>query len=213
MQVDLDMHKQRVHHNCKIDSVRFEEGKRWSHRRELRVALKIHRQGGAIWRQQLPKSSAEFRLSATDGKTYTLDDVADEKGTVVAFICNHCPYVKAVIDRMVSDARVLMSEGVGFAAICSTNAASYPEDSFENMKRFAKAHDFAFPYLHDETQTVARAYGAVCTPDFFGYNADRKLKYRGRLDEGRTTPPRAGAPRELVEAMRAIATTGVTPAD
>lgn len=88
-----------------------------------------------------------------------------------------------------------------------------PEDSFENMKRFAKAHDFPFPYLHDETQTVARAYGAVCTPDFFGYNADRKLKYRGRLDEGRTTPPRTEAPRELVEAMRAIATTGVAPAD
>src|SRR2546429_146671 len=138
---------------------------------------------------------------------------AGEKGTVVVFICNHCPYVKAVIDRIVADARVLMSEGVGFAAICSNDAASYPEDSFENMKRFAKAHDFPFPYLHDETQTVARAYGAVCTPDFFGYNADRKLKYRGRLDEGRTTPPRAGAPRELVEAMRAIATTGLAPAD
>ena len=93
--------------------------------------------------------AAEFRLPATDGKTYALDDVAGEKGTVVVFICNHCPYVKAVIDRMVSDARVLMSEGVGFAAICSNDAASYPEDSFENMKRFAKAHDFPFPYLHD----------------------------------------------------------------
>src|SRR5467141_1224337 len=161
----------------------------------------------------LDPPAAEFRLPATDGKTYALDDVAGEKGTVVVFICNHCPYVKAVIDRMVSDARVLMSEGVGFAAICSNDAASYPEDSFENMKRFAKAHDFPFPYLHDETQSVARAFGAVCTPDFFGYNADRKLKYRGRLDEGRTTPPRAGAPRELVEAMRAIATTGVAPAD
>ena len=155
--------------------------------------------------------AAEFRLPATDGKTYALDDVAGEKGTVVVFICNHCPYVKAVIDRMVSDARVLTSEGVGFAAICSNDAASYPEDSFENMKRFAKAHDFPFPYLHDETQTVARAYGAVCTPHFFGYNTDRRLKYRGRLDEGRTTPPRAEAPRELVEAMRAIATTGVAP--
>jgi AhpC/TSA family len=97
-------------------------------------------------------------------------------------------------------------------AICPNDAASYPEDSFENMKRFAKAHDFPFPYLHDEIQTVARAYGAVCTPDFFGYNADRKLKYRGRLDEGRISPPRAGAPRELVEAMRAIATTGLAPA-
>ena len=159
----------------------------------------------------LDTPAAEFRLPATDGKTYALDDVAGERGTVVVFICNHCPYVKAVIDRMVSDARVLMSEGVGFAAICSNDAASYPDDLFENMKRFAKAHDFPFPYLHDETQTVARAYGAVCTPDFFGYNADRRLKYRGRLDEGRTTPPRAEAPRELVEAMRAIATTGVAP--
>ena len=161
----------------------------------------------------LDTPAAAFRLPATNGKTYVLDDVAGKKGTVLVFICNHCPYVKAVIDRMVSDARVLMSEGVGFAAICSNDAASYPEDSFENMKRFAKAHDFPFPYLHDETQTVARTYGAVSTPDFFGYNADRKLKYRGRLDEGRTTPPRAGAPRELVEAMRAIATTGVAPAD
>src|SRR6266481_7235036 len=105
----------------------------------------------------LDTPAAEFRLPATDGKTYALDDVAGEKGTVVVFICNHCPYVKAVIDRMVADARVLMSEGVGFAAICSNDAASYPEDSFENMKRFAKAHDFPFPYLHDETQTVARA--------------------------------------------------------
>src|SRR5258707_5324793 len=120
----------------------------------------------------LDTPAAEFQLPATDGKTYALDDVAGEKGTVVVFICNHCPYVKAVIDRMVSDARVLMSESVGFAAICSNDAASYSEDSFENMKRFAKAHDFPFPYLHDETQTVARAYGAVCTPDFFGYNAD-----------------------------------------
>ena len=145
----------------------------------------------------LDTQAAEFRLPATDGKTYALDDVAGEKGTVVVFICNHCPYVKAVIDRMVADARVLMSEGVGFAAICSNDAASYPEDSFENMKRFAKAHDFPFPYLHDETQTVARAYRAVCTPDFFVYNADRKLKYRGRLDEGRTTSPRAGRPESL----------------
>ena len=144
----------------------------------------------------LDTPAAEFRLPATDGKTYALDDVAGEKGTVVVFICNHCPYVKAVIDRMVSDARVLMSESIGFAAICSNDAASYPEDSFENMKRFAKAHDFPFPYLHDETQTVARAYGAVCTPDFFGYNADRKLKYRGRLRRRpHNSASRGGAPR------------------
>jgi peroxiredoxin len=161
----------------------------------------------------LDTPAAEFRLAATDGKTYALDDVAGEKGTVIVFICNHCPYVKAVIDRMVSDARLLLSENIGFAAICSNDASSYPEDSFENMKRFAKAHDFPFPYLHDETQKVARAYGAVCTPDFFGFDSDRKLRYRGRLDAGRTTPPPAGAPRELVEAMRAIASSGVVPTE
>jgi hypothetical protein len=116
--------------------------------------------------------------------------------------------VKAVIGRLVADARLLMGEGVGFAAICSNNAASCPEDSFARMGEFARKHDFPFPYLHDETQDVARAYGAVCTPDFFGFDRDLKLKYRGRLDEGRTTPPPPGARRELLEAMRAIAAGG-----
>jgi peroxiredoxin len=155
----------------------------------------------------------DFKLPATDGRTYKLSDVAGEKGTVIVFICNHCPYVKAVIDRLVADARVLLVEGIGFAAICANDATLYPEDSFDNMKRFAQAHNFPFPYLHDETQAVARAYGAVCTPDFFGYDNERKLKYRGRLDEGRTAPPPKGARRELVEAMRTIATKGVAPAD
>ena len=159
----------------------------------------------------LGASAPDFRLPATDGRTYALKDVAGEKGTVVVFICNHCPYVKAVIGRLAADARALMAEGVGFAAICSNDAASYPEDSFAKMRAFALAHDFPFPYLHDETQDVARAYGAVCTPDFFGYDADRRLKYRGRLDAGRTSPPPAGARRELLEAMRAIAATGVAP--
>ena len=155
----------------------------------------------------------EFRLPGTDGRTYALTDVAGEKGTVIVFICNHCPYVKAVIDRLVTDARLLLPEGIGFAAVCSNDAKDYPEDSFANMKRFAQAHKIPFPYLHDETQAVARAYGAVCTPDFFGYGKDLKLNYRGRLDEGRTTPPPADARRELVEAMRSIAATGVAPAD
>jgi peroxiredoxin len=154
-----------------------------------------------------------FRLPATDGKTYTFDDVAGRKGTVIVFICNHCPYVKAVIDRMVADARALMAEGVGFAAICSNDAEGYPEDSYENMKLFARTHDFPFPYLHDEDQSVARAYGAACTPDFFGYDAQRRLRYRGRLDAGRTSPPPPDAPRELLEAMRAIAATGTAPAE
>lgn len=153
-----------------------------------------------------------FRLPATDGKTYSLDDIAGAKGTVIGFICNHCPYVKAVIDRLVADARTLMAEGIAVAAICSNDATAYPEDSFENMQRFARLHAFPFVYLHDEDQSVARAYGAVCTPDFFGYDADRKLKYRGRLDAGRTQAPPAGARRELVEAMRAIAAKGMTTA-
>jgi len=155
----------------------------------------------------------DFALPATDGRTYALKDIAGEKATVIVFICNHCPYVKAVIDRLVADARVLMRESVGFAAICSNDAANYPEDSFDKMSAFARAHDFPFPYLHDESQTVARAYGAVCTPDFFGYDADLRLKYRGRLDEGRTSPPPPGVRRELLEAMRGIAATGVAPAN
>jgi peroxiredoxin len=162
---------------------------------------------------ELGARATDFRLPATDGRTYALKDVTGANGTVIVFICNHCPYVKAVIDRLVADARVLMGEGVGFAAISSNDAASYPEDSFANMREFAKRRDFPFPYLHDESQDVARAYGAVCTPDFFGFDRDLKLKYRGRLDEGRTTPPPPGARRELVEAMRAIAATGVAPTD
>jgi peroxiredoxin len=155
--------------------------------------------------------AADFRLPATNGRTCAFDDVAGEKGTVIVFICNHCPYVIAVIDRLVADAHVLMAERIGFAAICSNDSSSYPEDSFDNMKRFAATHELPFPYLHDETQSAARAYGAVCTLDFFGYDADRKLKYRGRLDEGRATPPPADARRELVEAMHTVATTGFAP--
>ena len=146
-----------------------------------------------------------FSLPATDGRSYTLDDIAGANGTVIVFICNHCPYVKGVIDRLIADAKVLMAEGIGFAAICSNDARTHPEDSFEKMKVFAVQHGFPFPYLHDESQSVARAYGAVCTPDFFGFDAARKLKYRGRLDEGGRATPGPGAKRELVEAMRAIA--------
>ena len=162
---------------------------------------------------ELGTPAPDFRLPAIDGRTWSLDDIAGTKGTVIVFICNHCPYVKAVIDRLVNDAETLIGEGIGFAAICSNDATSYREDSFENMKRFAQAHDFPFPYLHDVDQSVARAYGAVCTPDFFGYDADRKLRYRGRLDEGRKTPPPAGARRDLVEAMRAIAQGAEAPSN
>jgi len=154
----------------------------------------------------------DFALPATDGRTHALKDIAGEKATVIVFICNHCPYVKAVIDRLVADARVLMREGVGFAAISSNDATSYPEDSFSNMRDFAKRQDFPFPYLYDESQAIARAYDAVCTPDFFGYDRQLKLKYRGRLDEGRPSPPPPNARRELLEAMRAIAAGGEAPA-
>lgn len=149
--------------------------------------------------------AGDFSLPATDGRTYALDDVAGEKGTVIVFICNHCPYVIAVIDRLVADARTLLGEGFGFAAISSNDVVTYPADSFDNMKAFAKEHGFPFPYLYDETQAVAKAYDAVCTPDFFGFGSDRRLKYRGRLDEGRPGAPPQNPRRELVEAMRAIA--------
>ena len=153
-----------------------------------------------------------FSLPATDGRTYTLDDIAGPNGTVIVFICNHCPYVKGVIDRLIADAKVLMAEGIGFAAICCNDARTHPDDSFPKMKEFARVHGFPFPYLHDESQAVARAYGAVCTPDFFGFDAARKLRYRGRLDEGGRATPAPDAKRELVEAMRAIAA-GREPAE
>ena len=157
--------------------------------------------------------AADFRLPATDGRTYTLADIAGPKGTVIVFICNHCPYVKAVIERLVADARALKADDVGFAAICSNDAEAYPADNFSNMAAFAAEHDFPFPYLHDEDQLVARAYGAVCTPDYFGFARDRSLRYRGRLDDGRTGEPSPGAPRELLEAMRLVAATGEGPAE
>lgn len=147
----------------------------------------------------------DFRLPATDRGRYSYSDIAGPRGTVIAFICNHCPYVQAVVDRMVADARILAGEGIGFAAICSNDADAYPEDGLEGMVEFARRHGFPFPYLHDERQEAARAYGAACTPDFFGFDAARRLVYRGRLDAGRKEPPPPGASRELVEAMRRAA--------
>jgi peroxiredoxin len=155
----------------------------------------------------------DFSLTATDGRTYSLADVAGPKGTLILFICNHCPYVKSIAGKIVRDAADLQALGIGVAAICVNDAAAYPEDSFENMKKFAGRHGFPFPYLHDENQSVARAYDAVCTPDFFGFDADLGLQYRGRLD---AAGPRAGMddlPRELYEAMRQVAETGRGPKD
>lgn len=154
----------------------------------------------------------DFALEATDGKTYTFSNIRGPKGTLIAFICNHCPYVKAIADRFAEDARALQSMGIGVAAIMSNDVKNYPDDSFPNMKVFAKKHDFTFPYLIDESQGVARAYEAVCTPDFFGFNAKDELQYRGRLDESKTTLVK-GARRDLYEAMKLVAATGKGPAD
>ncbi|WP_196259090.1 thioredoxin family protein [Pelagibacterium limicola] len=156
-------------------------------------------------------AAPSFTLPATSGQTYSLADVSGPKGTVVVFICNHCPYVKASVDRMVAAAKALAGDGIGFAAISSNDADAYPEDSFENMKGFARDNGFPFPYLHDATQEVAKAWEAVCTPDFFGLDADGIIRYRGRLDEGRTAPLRPGAKTELLDAMRQIAATGKGP--
>jgi peroxiredoxin len=151
-----------------------------------------------------------FDLPGTDGKRYTLDDVRGRNGTLVMFICNHCPYVKAVLDRIIRDAKDLKEHGIGVVAINANDPASYPDDSFDNMKRIAAAKQLPFPYLFDETQEVARAYDAVCTPDYFGYNADLELQYRGRLDASKTSPV-PGAIRELYEAMVQVAETGRGP--
>jgi peroxiredoxin len=151
-----------------------------------------------------------FSLLGTDGRTHTLQSCRGPLGVLVMFICNHCPYVQAIRDRLVADMKDLQKTGVGVVAICANDPADYPEDSYDNLKRQAKEWGFTFPYLHDESQLVARAYGAVCTPDFFGYNASLELQYRGRLDEGQRGPRPLGAKRELVDAMAEIARTGRT---
>lgn len=155
----------------------------------------------------------DFTLPATDGHSYGLSDVAGESGTLIMFICNHCPYVLSVLDKIIRDARELQALGIGVAAICSNDAQTHPDDSFEKMKELAEARDFPFPYLHDETQTVAREYGAACTPDFFGFNKNLGLQYRGRLDASGRNPAPRGAPRELYEAMVRVVRTGRGPAD
>lgn len=153
-----------------------------------------------------------FALPDLDGRTVTLADIRGPKGTLILFICNHCPYVRSVIGRVVEDARVLQAAGIGIAAIMSNDYHAYPADSPERMRAFAAEHRFPFPYLVDESQDVARTYDAVCTPDFFGFDADLGLQYRGRLDESKTVLV-PDARRELREAMLAVAETGRGPAD
>ena len=159
------------------------------------------------------RKAPEFKLPGIDGKTRSLADVKGPNGTLVMFICNHCPYVKAVADRIARDAKALRDLGIGVVAINANDPTTHPEDSFDNMKVFAESHGFAFPYLFDESQDIARAYDAACTPDFFGYNKDLELQYRGRLDASRRDPAPPDARRELIEAMTQIARTGRGPAE
>lgn len=153
----------------------------------------------------------DFRLPGVDGDQWSLTECRGERATLVMFICNHCPYVQATIDRIVAVCRELAPLGLRTVAIMPNDIATYPQDSPANMKAFAAVHQFPFPYLYDETQAVARAYGAVCTPDFFGYNSRLELQYRGRLDEGRKSPPESGAKRELFDAMQQIIEMGKGP--
>lgn len=155
--------------------------------------------------------AVDFNLPGVDGQHHTLASAAGPNGLLLMFICNHCPYVKAVLDRIVRDAAELKTLGIGSIAIMSNDPGEYPEDSWDNMVQLARDQQFPFPYVLDETQAVARAYGAVCTPDFFGFNAKRELQYRGRLDESRKETAPAGVRRDLFEAMKQVAQTGQGP--
>ena len=156
------------------------------------------------------RKAVDFELPGVDGRNHSLADIAGTNGTLVMFLCNHCPFVKAVIDRIVGDVSELAGLGIGAVAIMPNDVVSHPADSFENMKLFADAHSFTFPYLIDESQSAARAYGAVCTPDFFGFDASLGLQYRGRLDESRLDPL-ANARRDLFEALKKVAESGEGP--
>ncbi len=157
------------------------------------------------------KSALDFSLPGVDGKTWTLKQCQGPNGLLVMFICNHCPYVKAIMERIVRDTAELKALGVHSVAIMSNDPAHNAEDSFENMQKVAAQCGFSFPYLLDESQEIAKAYGAVCTPDFFGYNAKLELQYRGRLDASRKETAPADARRDLFEAMKQVAQTGQGP--
>ena len=153
----------------------------------------------------------EFSLPGVDGKQWSLENCKGINGLLVMFICNHCPYVKAIRDRLVRDTRELQALGINSVAIMSNDVTDYEEDSFDNMKAIASEFQFPFPYLLDESQQVAKAYGAVCTPDFFGYNRDLELQYRGRLDASRKESAPEDARRDLFEAMKMVAETARGP--
>ena len=156
-------------------------------------------------------SAIDFSLADTDGKLWTLEDCRGPNGLLILFICNHCPYVKAIQDRLVRDTLELRGHGIHSVAVMSNDPEDYPEDSQDNMRRVAQEYQYPFPYLMDSTQSVAKAYGAVCTPDFFGYNRNLQLQYRGRLDASGRCPASPDSPRELFEAMLQIAASGEGP--
>jgi peroxiredoxin len=159
------------------------------------------------------KKAIPFKLKSTEGKIISLEDLKGENGTLIMFICNHCPYVKAITKDIVEDCNELKKLGVNSIAISSNDSTNYPEDSFENMIEFAKKNEFSFPYLIDETQEIAKAYDAVCTPDFFGYNKNLELQYRGRSRELKNLIPIRDGKSDLYRAMKQIAETNNGPKD
>ena len=157
------------------------------------------------------EKAKDFNLKSIENKQISLNDVKGEKGTLVMFICNHCPYVKAIIKDLVGDVKFLENLGIKSVGIMSNDVKNYPDDSFENMVAFSKSHDFSFPYLIDEKQDVAKEYGAVCTPDFFGYNKNLELQYRGRIRELKDLKPVRNGDSDLKNAMKSVAKTGKGP--
>ena len=159
------------------------------------------------------KKALPFELKSTDNKIISLNDIKGENGTLIMFICNHCPYVKAVTKDIVKDCGELKKLGINSVAICSNDSINYPEDSFENMIKFSINNKFNFPYLIDETQEIAKSYEAVCTPDFFGYNKNLELQYRGRMRELKNLIPISEGESDLFKAMKQISETGQGPKD
>tara|TARA_B100001173_G_scaffold38550_1_gene29872 strand:- start:1094 stop:1648 length:555 start_codon:yes stop_codon:yes gene_type:complete len=157
------------------------------------------------------KKALPFKLKSINNKLISLNDVKGENGTLVMFICNHCPYVKAVTKEIVEDCNQLKKIGINSVAICSNDSVNYPEDSFDNMIKFSNDNHFNFPYLQDETQEIAKIYGGVCTPDFFGYNKNLELQYRGRIRELKNFVPTNEGESDLFKAMKKVAETGEGP--
>ena len=156
-------------------------------------------------------NAIDFKLKSINGELLTLNDVKGNNGTLIMFICNHCPYVKAIIRELSDDCAKLKEYGINSAAIMSNDTKNYPEDSFENMKKFSDRYNFSFPYLFDETQEIAKKYDAVCTPDFFGYNKNLELNYRGRIRELNDLKPVGSGDSELLKSMKLIAKTQQGP--